>query len=115
MSGFFTKDGTPTRGIKRSLAIAADGTLVIPANAAVTKIHVRNKTANAVTGGVKVGTTAGGTDVLAAGAVAASAVTSFTPLIPAVNTAGTRTLYIAAVTAWNSAVLDVAVEFDELV
>jgi hypothetical protein len=80
----------------------------------VDRIYVRNKTANAVTGGIKIGTTLGGTDVHAALAVAASAVNVSAPLIPAVNTAAARTLYFDAVTAWNSASVDVLVTYTQI-
>lgn len=115
MSDIFTAGAVPVNGVARKLALAAAGTVDIPQGARVRAIHVRNKTANAVTGGVKVGTTLGGTDVVAAGAVAASAVVTYLPLISAVNTAAVRTLYFDAVTAFNSAVLDIAVEWEDLV
>lgn len=115
MSDIFTPGAVPINGVARALAKTAAFTLDIPQGSRVRAIHVRNKTVNAVTGGVKIGTTVGGTDVLAAGAVGASAVATYLPLISAVNTAGVRTLYFDAVTAFNSASLDVAVEWEDLV
>jgi hypothetical protein len=115
MPDIFTPGAVPINGVARALSKAAAFTIDIPQGARVRAIHVRNKTANAVTGGVKVGTTLGGTDVVAAGAVAASFVGTFLPLISAVNTAAVRTLYFDAVTAFNSAVLDIAVEWEDLV
>jgi hypothetical protein len=115
LSDIFTPGAVPINGVARKLAQTAAFTIDIPQGARVRAIHVRNKTANAVTGGVKVGTTVGGTDVVAAGAVAASFVGTFVPLISAVNTAAARTLYFDAVTAFNSAVLDIAVEWEDLV
>lgn len=115
MSTYFDPGHTPVNGVARKLALATAGTIVIPKGAAVTRIYIRNNTANAVTGGVKVGTTNGGTDVLAAGAVGASAVVGYPPLITAVDTSADRTLYIDAVSAFNSAVLDIAVEYTDLV
>lgn len=111
---YFTAGATPVNGRVVSRSLAANGTVVIPQGAVVRSIVIRNNTANAVTGGVKVGTTDGGTDVLAAGAVAASALVVYPPLIGAANTAAARTLYIQAVTAWNSASLDVCVEYTEI-
>jgi hypothetical protein len=115
MSTIFDPGSVPISGVARLLALAAAGSVAIPQGARVKVIHIRNKTANAVTGGVKVGTTSGGVDVLAAGTVAASAVVSYAPLISSVNTAAVRTLFIDAVTAFNSAVLDIAVEWEDLV
>lgn len=114
MSDYFTKGSVPINGKSVSLALSANGTIVIPQGAVVRSIVIHNKTANAVTGGVKVGTTDGGVDVLAAGAVAASSLVVYNPLIGAANTAAARTLYVQAVTAWNSAVLDVSVEFTDI-
>lgn len=111
----FTDAHPPVHGLARKLALAAAGTIVIPQGAAVTRIFIRNNTANAVTGGVKIGTASAGVDVLAAGAVAASAVVVYTPLIGAVNTADVRTLFVDAVTAFNAAVLDIAVEYTDVV
>ncbi|KRR22153.1 hypothetical protein [Bradyrhizobium retamae] len=115
MADIFTAAATPIHGVKRGLAIAAAGSVVIPQGAVVERIYIRNNTANAVTGGIKIGTTLGGTDVLAAGAVAASALVAYSPLIGGANTAADRTLYIDAVTAWNSASVDVAVSYTDLV
>lgn len=111
----FTAGAVPINGVSRLLNLAAAGSLTIPQGARVRAIHIRNQTANAVTGGVKVGTTSGGVDVLAAGAVAASVVVSYPSIISAVNTAGVRTLFVDAVTAFNAAILDIAVEWEDLV
>lgn len=115
MSDIFVAGAVPINGVVRKLALAAAGSVDIPQGAVVRQIFIRNKTANAVTGGIKIGTTVGGTDVLAAGAVAASALVSYPPLIGAANTAAARTLYIDCVTGWNSASVDVAVEYTDLV
>lgn len=115
MSNIFDNGHVPIRGISRKFALAAAGSVDIPQGAVVKAIYVRNKTANAITGGLKVGTTAGGTDIVAAGAVAASAVVALAPLIPAINTAAARTVYFDAVTAWNSASVDIAVEYLDLI
>lgn len=74
-----------------------------------------NTTANAVTGGVKIGTTYGGTDVVAAQAVGANAVADVLPtdLLKKVFTAD-QILYIQPVTAWNNANLKVRVVLTKL-
>lgn len=111
----FTSKHPPVHGHRRKLGNVAAFTIDIPQGAIIDRIYVRNTTANAVTGGVKVGTTLTGTDVLAAGAVAASAVVAYVPLIGAINTAAVRTLFFDAVTAFNSASLDVMVEYTQAV
>ncbi|KJC51076.1 hypothetical protein UP09_03250 [Bradyrhizobium sp. LTSP885] len=114
-SDIFTPGHVPISGIVRKLALAAAGTVVVPQGASVVAVYVRSKNANAVTGGIKVGTTLGGTDVLAAGAVAGSALATFFLTNGFPSAVGDRTLYIDAVTAWNSASLDIAVEYVVLV
>jgi hypothetical protein len=116
LSDFFDAGHTPIRGVGgKARNKTADFTVTIPEGWMVTRIYIRNDTANAVTGGIKVGTTAGGVDVLAAGAVAASAVVHYAPLIGAYSASGARTLYVAAVTAWNSAQIDFAVDMVKIV
>jgi hypothetical protein len=111
----FTDGATPIHGVARTRGKTAAFTIPVPQGASIRDIHIRNNTANAVTGGIKVGTVAGGTDVLAAGAVAANALVSFVPLIGAANPAASRTIYVDAVTAWNSANIDIAIEWTDLV
>lgn len=102
-----------------AFGVAANGPLgVVPANAVIRAIYVRNTTANAVTGGINVGTTAGGAQVASAIAVAgnalvvidgASLVATGKYLSGTLNTV----LYISAVTAWNNAALDIRVQMDQ--
>lgn len=85
----------------------------LPAGAAVRRVQFLNRTANAVTGGLRVGTAAGGTQIVAATAVGDSALVEATIASPGISTSAS-TLYISAVTAWNGAEVDVAIEYDEL-
>jgi hypothetical protein len=88
----------------------------LPPGARLAGISYRNNTANAVTGGLKIGSTAGGTDVVAAHAVAGSAVGHIPEaslLKRFFSFTSRQILYLDAVTAWNSASLDVLVEYDE--
>lgn len=88
----------------------ANATVVVPAGCVVAGITIRNKTANAVTGGIRVGTTNGGAEVVTATAVAGSAFVASTINAYTLSTSA-QTLYIQAVTSWNSAVLDVVVHY----
>jgi hypothetical protein len=86
----------------------------VPANMSITAIIYSNAVAAAVTGGISIGTTANGVDVVAAQAVGASALT-FTPPVsilkqPFSLTAATP-LHAAAVTAWNSANVTITVKY----
>jgi len=95
----------------------AAGTLVLPANAVIREILVSNNTANAITGGLKFGTTAGGVDIAAALAVAANArvfVTDALLLLRYFSTSATQTIYFDAVTAWNSANVNVTILYYQL-
>ncbi len=111
MSDLFVSGAVPIDGRVRKLKLAAAGTVSIPAGAIVTRVSIRNKTTNVVTGGIKVGTTLGGVDVLAAGAIGASALVSYIALAVPADPAAAKTIYIDAVTGWNSAIVDIVVEY----
>lgn len=87
----------------------------LPAGAVITGIVVHNTTANAVTGGVNIGTAAAGAQVVSAltvGANALVAVPSASILAPVFNSSGTpiaQQLFINAATAFNSASLNVTI------
>jgi len=87
-------------------AANANATFSVPAGYMIEHIAFQNTTANAVSGGVKLGTTNGGTEVVSAQAVGASALdtipgASFTKRI--FSTSGATTIYVQAVTSWASA------------
>lgn len=85
----------------------------LPAKAYIQQIIFSNSVAAAVTGGISIGTTANGTNVVAAQAVGAStdvAVAQAAILLPVPVTTGlASTINMAAVTAWNSANVTVTV------
>lgn len=114
-STIFTAGQQPIDGIARANGKTAAFTVSVPAGASVRAIHIRNNTANAVTGGLKIGTTLAGVDVVAAGPVVASALITVLPLISANGIGVARTLYFDAVTGWNAANIDVSVEYTKLV
>ena len=98
---------------KRLVRLTANGTITLPAGILLRRIYFRNRTANAVTGGIRVGTSAAGTQVVTAQAVAASAIVSVLPTIENYQVAA-QTLFVEAVTAWNSADVDVVVIYEEI-
>ena len=59
----------------KAIGASGAGSFYLPPNAVMREIIIFNTTANAVTGGLKFGTSSGGTDVVAAQAVGASAFT----------------------------------------
>ena len=93
----------------------ANGNNTLPAGAYITAIVIHNTTANAVTGGVNIGTAAAGAQVVSALAVGANALTwvpSASILLPIFNSSGTpiaQTLFINAASAFNSASLNVTI------
>jgi hypothetical protein len=92
------------------LALAANDTLVAPPGFVLQQVVIENTTVNAVTGGIRIGTTNGGTDVVVALAVGANALTFITDaalLKRLFSTSADQTLYVQAVVAWNSAALNV--------
>lgn len=111
---FFTKGHNKVRGKRVVAKLAANGTVTLPKGAYLDAIWVRNRTANAVTGGIKVGTTNGGTEVAAAVAVGVNAVNKTLVTNGAYSATADTVLYIQAVTAWNSAVVDVLIEYTEV-
>ena len=98
---------------KRLVRLTANGTVVIPAGALLRRIYFRNRSANAVTGGLRVGTAAAGAQVVTAQAIAANAIVTIIPTIENYQVAA-QTLYVEAVTAWNGADVDVVVMYEEI-
>ena len=89
--------------------VSAAGSFVVPAGYIIEHIAIINNTANAITGGLKIGKTSGAADIVAAQAVAASSlntVTGANVLIRLFSKTVDQTVYFDAVTAWNSANID---------
>lgn len=93
----------------KTLAITANATVPLPAGFAVKRIYARNTTANAVTGGLRIGTTNGGSEILGATALAGNTIVEAAPAASGLS-ASAQTLYVQAVTAWNSASVDLSIE-----
>lgn len=103
----------PKRTARLRKTLSANGTLTLPKGYFMERIWFKNRTANAVTGGIRIGTAGGGTQVVTAQAVAASVQAVITPTISGYSLAQPQvdaTLYIEAVSAWNSAEVDVVVD-----
>lgn len=91
----------------------------VTAKYAITHIFIENTTANAITGGLKIGTTAGATDVVAAQAVGANAlivISDASILKRLFNTGSTaQTIYFDAVTSWNSASINIYFKMQRMI
>jgi hypothetical protein len=97
---------------KASAVIAANSAITLPPRAYLIGIVIENTTANAVTGGIKIGTTAGGVDVAAAIAVGANALVTVSDaaiLKRAFSASAAQQIFIDAVTLFNSASLNVTI------
>lgn len=96
--------------IQSYLSVTSNTTASIPAGYFIQDIVIQNTTANAITGGVRIGTTDLGVDVaiaIAVGANALFAVPDATLLKRIFSMSGATTLYIQTVTLWNSASLNI--------
>jgi len=112
----YIKPGVPINQISLT-GVTSNTTTSIPANCYIDSIFIKNTTANAVTGGIRIGTTDGGTDVVIALAVGANAILvipAATLLKQVFSTTAPQTLYIQTVTLWNSASLNINIIYGQM-
>lgn len=95
---------------------AANSALILPANAQILNIIVTNTTGNAITGGLKIGTTAGATDIATALAVGANGFVSLgTNLLKSIfSSSATQQIFIDAVGSWGSASVTITIPYIQL-
>lgn len=100
-----------------SVATQANATVVIPAGWAIRDVFMSETAGAAVTGGIRIGTTNGGTDVALALAVGANSFGAMTASIlkRAFSPAVDQTLFIQAVTLWNGASVDIVFTLDRAI
>lgn len=95
----------------------AANNFMLPANCVLREVLVFNTTANAITGGLKLGTTAGATDIITALAVGASAA-AFTADASLskrfFSPTSTQQIFFDAVTGWNSANVNIHILYENL-
>lgn len=84
--------------------VSANTTITVAAGWELMEVHVFNTTANAVAGGLNIGTTNGASDVVAGLAVPGAALTK-APVAQVFSTLSDQVLYISAATSWNAASL----------
>ena len=99
------------------LGATAAGSVTLPANAVIRDILVNNTNANAVTGGLKFGSSAGATDIAAALAVGANALSFVTDALLLkrwFSTSATQSVFYDAVVAWNSANVNITIIYNQL-
>lgn len=109
-----TLPGALANGALQAVNQASAFQLVLPAGAYILGIIINNKTANAITGGLKAGTTAGAVDVLTAQTVGANLlgqVLDAAILKRTFSRSGSQTLFFDAVVAWNGAIIDIYIPY----
>jgi len=112
--GFFSRNWNKVTRRYRYVNQTANFTIPHAAGKRMTGIYLAERNGAAITGGVRIGTAAGGAQILAATAVAANSLTYAVPLLNGALSLAAQTLYIEAVTAWNGAQLDVVIEYEEV-
>lgn len=91
--------------------VVSNNTFRVPNNYAIEGIKIFNTTANAVSGGIRIGTTSGGTQVATSIAVGANAdlfIPASALTLSFFSSTANQTTFFEAVTAWNSASLNVS-------
>lgn len=107
LAGYGITNTVPSQVI--TVTATANTSVSLPANYQLIAIAFRNTTANAVTG-VKIGTTAGGIDVMASLAIGGSAAAGIAPgaILKSYFGTSSQTLYIQSLIGWNSASINFA-------
>ena len=107
---------SPTR-INKKIAQNSNFTVTLPSYCRIDSFVIAETAGNAVTGGINVGTVAGGNDVLWAFPVGATSWTQATGasiLRPLISPTLDTTLYVSPAGAWHGAVVDFAMTFTDM-
>ena len=104
--GWFSYDPNPNIILQN---LSSNSTALIPAGYYIGDIIFENTNGNAVTGGIKIGTTSGGTDVVFSQTVGANSLANLGSTLTKkiFSTGSSQTLFVQAVTSWNSASVNV--------
>ncbi len=110
---------TAVTGFKQQLSttLAANGTVVVPAGYAIGGAFFEETANHAVTGGIRIGTTDGGAQVVAAQAVGALSLShtfDAALLLRLFSMTVDTTLFIQAVTNWNGASVNIQIPLYKL-
>ena len=102
------------RYINKSITGDTVLTDVIPAGYRIKSIVVEETAGNAITGGLKIGTSAGGTQVVNGQAVGANALVDCALGTVIFSISAAQTLYVEDVTSWNSASIDLWIQLERV-
>jgi hypothetical protein len=95
----------------------ANATADVPAGYIIGSITIENYGGNAITGGLKIGTTSGGEEVLAAYAVAGSTLYTVADALILkrfFSVSASTVLYFQPATSWNSATVQITIPLDRV-
>jgi hypothetical protein len=104
-------------GVKRLHAVIANTTISIPAGWAIERIHFAETAGNAVTGGIRIGTTSGGSDVVTPQPIGANALDTIDEASihkRVFSRSSAQTLFVQAVASWNSASVELSFELKKV-
>ena len=100
--------------LAKTIAADTDVAGLVPAGYCIDKIIVENNTANAITGGLNIGTATGGQQVVNTEAVGANALVVCTLVDGLFSTSAAQLISITDETSWNSASIDVYFVMEKL-
>ena len=107
---------TPSTTITVKGVTAANSAITLPPNSIIDFITIESTNANAITGGLKFGTGSGLLDIVAAQAVAGNSLVVITDaaiLKRYFSTTASQQIFFDAVTAWNSANVNVRIMYSK--
>jgi hypothetical protein len=105
--------GSPSRKIRLTGQTAAF-TFTVPLNCRLYGITLQETAGAAVTGGIRIGTTLGGVDVVTAVPVGANGFVDCTLLKRLFSATANQTIYVDAVTSWNGANVTIVALYEQL-
>lgn len=109
--GFFGRNHEKVTRRFRYQSQTSDFEIRLDGGKLVRSIYFAERAGNAVLGGLRIGLTPKGSEVLAASPVEAKSLTSYPPKTGALSREEQR-LYISAAQAWNGSVVDCVIEYD---
>lgn len=99
------------------IGVTAATSALLPPNSVIREVLAQGTNANAVTGGLKFGTAAAGVDIVAALAVAGNSLNFVTDALLLkrwFSVSAAQQIFIDAVTAWNSANVNITILYENL-
>jgi len=109
--GFFGRNHDKVTRRSRFQSQTADFQIPLPRERLIKQIYFAERSDKAILGGIRIGLTEHGSEVLDASPIGPKSLSSHAPKVGALSREDQR-LYIEAAEDWNGAVLDCVVEYD---